>query len=183
MAGPDRIPRRLLIAASAIAAVVVTQVASAQVPDEGTFKAHWSLDGKQESVEIEGAVVSSYRTRGKVGVKRSDGLATEFESTCVGVSERETGSVVRCTWTDGDDDDLYLLFVSRIVGHMGTVREAEGRVIAGTGKYKHLTGWIKTDFLFWESVLEEGKIVARDMNTEGGWKRRAPGSTDLERDP
>ncbi len=146
-------------------------VARGEVANEGTFEATWSLEGSRESIELQGQKVSAYVMTGEVKVKRSDGLSTEFESICSGVSDDKTGGAGRCTWTDGDGDDVYLLFTGKVVGPMGTTREAEGEILGGTGKYEGLEGWVETSWLFWESALKEGKVTGRDTETTGGWKR------------
>ena len=37
-------------------------------------------------------------------------------------------------------------------------------------KYEGILGLIETEWLFWESALEEGKITGRDTKTTGSWK-------------
>lgn len=143
----------------------------AEVAQEGTFEATWSLEGTRESIELQGQKVAAYVLTGEVKVRRSDGLSAEFESTCTGVSDEKTGGAGRCTWTDGEGDEIYLLFTGKIIGPMGTSRETEGKILGGTGRYEGLEGWINTDWLFWESALNEGKVTARDTETRGGWRR------------
>ncbi len=157
--------KRLLLALAVIAVPV-----DAEVAREGTFDATWSLEGSRESIEIEGQPISAYVLTGEVKVRRSDGLSSRFESTCTGVSDDKTGGAARCTWTDDKGDQVLLLFTGRIIGSMGTTREADGEILGGTGRYQGLQGWIRTDWLFWESVREEGKVTGRDTETTGGWK-------------
>ena len=109
---------------------------ASEVAREGTFSANWELNGSTESVELDGKSMSVYRLGGTVDIRRSDGLSTEFESTCSGVSDEETGGMARCTWTDGDGDAIFLRFTGRIIGSMGNTREAEGTILGGLGKYE-----------------------------------------------
>jgi hypothetical protein len=165
-----RAPSRTVIATIALLFVLVVPV-SAEVADEGTFEATWSLDGSRQSIELDGKPMAAYRMTGPVKVRRSDGLATEFDSVCAGVSDEKTGGMARCTWTDENGDEVFLELTGKIVGSMGTSRETEGKIVGGTGKYVGLEGWISTDWLFWESAFEEGKITGRDTETRGGWRR------------
>lgn len=145
--------------------------AASEVADEGTFEATWSLDGSRQAIELDGEPMAAYRMTGPVKVRKSDGLATEFASVCAGVSNEKTGGMARCTWTDDQGDEIYLELTGKILGPMGTSRESEGKVVGGTGRYAGLEGWISTDWLFWESAFDEGKISGRDTETRGGWRR------------
>ena len=140
-----------------------------EVARQGTFQANWKLDGTTESVELDGKLMSVYRLGGPVDVRRSDGLAAEFESACSGVSDEKTGGMARCTWTDGDGDVIFLRFTGRIIGSTGTTREAEGTILGGLGKYEGLEGSIHTEWFFWESHLDEGTIIAHNTETTGSW--------------
>ena len=142
----------------------------AELPREGTFEANWSLEGHKRRVDLDGEVVSTYRLKGTVDVERSDGLSRSFESICVGVSDEETGGIARCAWTDADGDSVIVDFVGRIVGPMGTSREATGAIVGGTGEYEGILGLVATEWLFWESAFEDGKITGRDTRTTGSWK-------------
>lgn len=161
----------MALGAAAALLTVGAAVVRAEVAKEGTFEATWSLEGTRRPVELEGKAVAAYRLSGEVKIRRSDGLSSEFESACAGVSDEQTGGMARCTWTDGDGDEVYLLFVGKIVGPMGTVREAEGKIVGGSGKYDGLEGWVETEWLFWESAFEEGKVTGRDTKTTGAWRR------------
>lgn len=151
--------------------VTIAPLPATEVADEGTFEANWSLEGTQESVVLAGKSVAAYRLTGKVKVRVSDGLATEFASICAGISDQETGGMARCIWTDGEGAEIYLQLTGKIIGSMGTSRETQGKITGGTGRYEGLEGWVDTDWLFWESAFEEGKITARDTKTRGGWRR------------
>lgn len=166
----QRVQRCVVVMATALLSVT-GPVASAEVASEGTFEATWSLDGSRQAIELDGEPMAAYRMTGPVKVRRSDGLATEFASVCAGVSDEKTGGMARCTWTDENGDEVFFELTGKIVGTMGTARETEGKIVGGTGRYVGLEGWISTDWLFWESAFEEGKITGRDTETRGGWRR------------
>lgn len=138
---------------------------------EGTFEGNWDVEGTTESLEMDGVRVAVYRVEGPVKITNSSsGMAREFQSSCVGVSDEETGGIGRCVWADADGEGLFLELSGEIVGPAGTTREAVGIVVGGTGKYAGLQGGFEAEFLFWESVLDEGKITFRDTSFKGSWK-------------
>ncbi len=171
--GMLKAPRCLL----ALALLVPAAATAADGARHGSFEANWNLAGGKRIVEVDGELVSTYRLTGKVTVERTDvegegsELSREFDSYCIGVSDEKTGGIARCEWVDEDDDSMVLDFVGKIVGPMGTSREASGAIIGGTGKYEGVLGVIETEWLFWESALEEGKIEGRDTKTTGRWTR------------
>ncbi len=150
-------------------AVVLGQ--PSELAKEGTFEGNWDVEGTTESMEIDDGQISIYRVEGPVKITNSSsGLAREFSSRCVGVSDEETGGIGRCVWVDSAGESLFLELSGEIIGPMGTTREAVGIVIGGTGKYAGLQGEFEADFLFWESVLEPGKITLRNTSFKGSWK-------------
>ncbi len=165
-------PKAFLAVVLVTVAFVVSAPAGAEdFAKEGTFEGHWKVEGTTESLEMDGAKVSVYRVEGPVKITNSSsGMAREFQSSCVGVSDEETGGLGRCVWADGDGDGLFLELSGEIVGPAGTTRDAVGIVVGGTGKYAGLEGGFEAEFLFWESVLDEGKITFRDTSFKGSWK-------------
>jgi len=150
-------------------AVVLGQ--PSELAKEGTFEGNWDVEGTTESMEIDDGQISIYRVEGPVEITNSSsGLAREFSSRCVGVSDEETGGIGRCVWVDSAGESLFLELSGEIIGPMGTTREAVGIVIGGTGKYAGLQGEFEADFLFWESVLKPGKITLRNTSFKGSWK-------------
>ena len=151
--------------------LAIISVAPAQAADDGTFEATWSLEGTRESVVLGGKSVAAYRLTGPVKIRTGEGMAREFSTVCTGVSNEETGGMARCTWTDDEGGEIFLELTGKIIGTMGTSRETQGKIAGGTGRYEGLEGWIDTDWLFWESALEEKTVKARDTDTRGGWRR------------
>ena len=146
--------------------------AAEELAKEGTFEGNWDVEGTTESLEMDEGQISVYRIEGSVKITNSSsGLAREFQARCVGVSDEETGGIGRCVWMDADGDGLFLELSGEIVGPAGTTRDAVGVVVGGTGKYVGLEGAFEAEFLFWESVLQEGKILLRDTSFKGSWKR------------
>jgi len=165
--------QNLIIAAVLVVTAIVLPfpVRADDLAREGTFEGHWKVEGTTESLEMDGGKVSIYRVEGSVKITNSaSGMAREFQSRCVGVSDEETGGIGRCVWTDADGDGLFLELSGEIIGPAGTTRDALGIVVGGTGKYVGLEGSFEAEFLFWESVLDEGKITFRDTSFKGSWK-------------
>ena len=165
--------QNLIIAAVLVVTAIVLPfpVRADDLAREGTFEGHWKVEGTTESLEMDGGKVSIYRVEGPVKITNSSsGIAREFQSSCVGVSDEETGGIGRCVWTDADGDGLFLELSGEIIGPAGTTRDALGIVVGGTGKYVGLEGSFEAEFLFWESVLDEGKITFRDTSFKGSWK-------------
>ena len=149
-------------------AVVLAQ--PSELAKEGTFEGNWDVEGSTESMEMDDGQISIYRVTGPVEITNSSsGLAREFQSRCVGVSDEETGGIGRCVWVDTAGESLFLELSGEIIGPMGTTREAVGIVVGGTGKYAGLQGDFEADFLFWESALEDGKITLRNTSFKGSW--------------
>ena len=119
---------------------------------------------------MESGSAQLYRFHGPAKVRSKDGLAREFESLCLGVSDNETGGVARCVWTDGEGERIFIELSGEIIGPTGTVRAAVGAVVGGTGRYRGMEGGFELDWLFLESKLEPGKIMARTFKFEGNWK-------------
>ena len=164
-------PAVLVLTIAAISAHSVPVLAE-DLAKEGTFEGNWDVDGTTESLEMDGGKLSIYRVEGSVEITNSSsGMAREFQSRCVGVSDEETGGIGRCVWTDADGDGLFLELSGEIVGPAGTARDAVGVVVGGTGRYVGLVGSFEAEFLFLESVLDEGKITFRDTSFKGSWKR------------
>ncbi|MDH3745964.1 MAG: hypothetical protein OES47_12760 [Acidobacteriota bacterium] len=137
---------------------------------EGSFEGDWAVEGTSQSVEMEGARVSVYQLEGPANVTNADtGMAREFQTRCVGVSDEKTGGVGRCIWADEDDDQLFMEMGGTIAGPDGKTREALGLVVGGTGKYAGIGGAFQVEWLFWESAFEEGKIAGRDTKFNGSW--------------
>ena len=143
-----------------------------ELAKEGTFEGNWEVEGTTESLEMDDGKVSVYRVEGPAKITNADtGMAREFQTRCVGVSDEETGGIGRCAWTDSDGDGLFLELSGEIVGPAGTTRDAVGIVVGGTGKYAGLAGGFEAEFLFWESALDEGKITFRNTSFKGSWRR------------
>jgi hypothetical protein len=162
---------RALYLSLIILALSVAAGASEEVAKEGTFEGDWALKGTARSIEVDGKEVALFRIGGPVKVRSSGGLATEFQALCIGVSDKQTGGVGRCVWTDDAGDMVFMELSGSIVGPMGTSREAEGTVIGGTGRYQGLEGSYHIDWLFVESHFDDSKFKGYVTKLEGSWKR------------
>jgi hypothetical protein len=161
----------LLLAALAGAAGAHAQAAADKLPGEGSFTGAWRLAGKIEPAKVGDATVTLARVQGKVTLESPGGLSREFDGTCNGVSDKKTGGVARCVWTDAKGDEIVLALEGSILGSAGTVREAKGRVIGGTGRYAGIEGEIHLDWLFVESGQGDQRFEGYVTKLQGSWKR------------
>src|SRR3954452_9954680 len=135
----------LLLAAVLGAATAHAQAPADKLPSEGTFSGSWHLAGKVEPTKVGDVTVTVAHVQGKVTLESPGGLAREFDGVCNAVSDKKTGGTGRCVWTDAKGDEVVLAVEGSILGSAGTVREAKGRVIGGTGRYAGIEGEIHLD--------------------------------------
>ena len=167
------IPSRLLllVAALLLGGSLATAAEPPPAPREGSFEGNWAVKGNVQQVVVHGARVTLARVEGKVTLRSGAGLAREFDALCNSVSDEKTGGVARCTWTDAAGDTLVLELSGSIIGPAGTVREAEGKVVGGTGRYADIQGQFHLDWLFVDSTVEDGRFTGYVTKLEGSWKR------------
>lgn len=93
----------------AVAFLAFSPAGADELAREGSFEGNWDVEGTTETLEMDGVRVAVYRVEGPVKITNSSsGLAREFESSCVGVSDEETGGIGRCVWADADGEGLFL---------------------------------------------------------------------------
>jgi len=141
------------------------------LPDEGTFSGDWFIEGTVTQVEVGASPVTLARLEGRVKLTTTGGLAREFDALCHSVKNEKTGGVARCMWTDDQGDAVLLELSGSIIGPAGTLREARGTVIGGTGRYAGIEGGIELDWLFVESTLDDSRFKGYVTKLEGHWKR------------
>jgi len=164
-------PLALLLAAAIGAAAAHAEAAADKLPGEGTFSGSWRLAGKVEPTKVGDATVNLAHVQGKVTLETPGGLSREFDGTCNGVSDKKTGGVARCVWTDAKGDQVVIALEGSILGSAGTVRDAKGRVIGGTGRYAGIEGEIHLDWLFVESGQNDQRFEGYVTKLQGSWKR------------
>lgn len=161
----------LLLLAALLLGGALPAGAQEALPREGTFSGDWSIQGTMTQVEMEGTPVTLGRLEGEVTLASTGGLAREFDALCHVVKHETTGGVARCTWTDAEGDAVYLEVSGSIIGPAGTLREARGTVIGGTGRYAGIEGGIELDWLFVESTLDDSRFKGYVTKLEGHWSR------------
>lgn len=166
-----RNPPSLRILAAVLLGLTLAGAAGDEPPREGTFEGDWALSGTARPVEVGSATVVLSRLEGPVTLRSAGGLARKFDAVCNSVSDQKTGGVGRCTWTDEAGDTLLLELSGTILGPAGTVREARGSVIGGTGRYAAVEGEFRVDWLFVDSVLDDERFKGYVSKLEGHWKR------------
>ena len=142
-----------------------------EIAREGTFEGNWSVKGTTHPVEASGRTMALVRVEGRVTVRSSGGLATQFGAECVAVSDKVTGGVGRCVWTDEAGEKIFFEIGGSVVGPMGTSRDARGRVIGGTGRYEGIEGSWDLEWLFVDSALDDTRFKGYVTKLEGRWKR------------
>lgn len=161
----------LLLAILLGAATAHAQAAADKLPNEGTFSGSWHLEGKVEPTKVGDATVNVAHVQGKVTLESAGGLSREFDGVCNAVSDKKTGGTGRCVWTDAKGDEVVIGIEGSILGSAGTVREAKGKVIGGTGRYAGIEGEIHLDWLFVESGKSDHRFQGYVTKLQGSWKR------------
>lgn len=174
MPGFDRssTPRRAAVLAVALALALVSAPAafaqSEPAQNEVSFTGTWQFEGHQISGGDGGPAL--FVTTGKAHIKTKDS-EVEFKTRCLGASDQDTGGIARCTWHANEEDSIVIDLGGKIVGPMGTLREARGAIVAGSGRFAGAEGKLQLDWLFIDSVLEENLIKGSSSDIEGVWRQ------------
>jgi hypothetical protein len=160
-------------AASAAAPTAATSrgAAAPALPKEGTFEGTWHASGTVQKVPMRGATVTLARLDGQIELQSGDGLARQFEAVCNSVTDPKTGGAGRCVWTDASGDTIQFEVSGAPLGSAGTVREANGLVVGGTGRYAGIRGEFHVDWLFVESTADDSRFSGYITKLEGHWLR------------
>jgi hypothetical protein len=138
----------------------VSPVLAAQ---DGTFTGTWDANGPKEVLalgsEREAAL---FKLSGHVRLTTQIGKESDFWAECIGLSDSQTGSDIRCVWRSLDGDEIYLIMRGT---RMKKGSGITGTIVGGTGKAKGITGTIR---LTWSMIFKE-----ENETTIGGF------STDL----
>lgn len=156
----------LFTVAVAVAVAVAFPASAEDAEPQVHFEGTWSFEGHKVSESEQGAL---FVTTGEARIA-TDGKEIAFATRCLGASDQENGGIARCRWSAGPEDSILLDLSGTIIGPMGTLREAQGRLLAGTGRFAGIQGEVQLDWLFIDSVFEEGKITGSSSDIEGWWK-------------
>lgn len=112
-----------------------------EIAREGQFDGTWTVSADTWSMEFgDDGTVTISRFTGPVLVRTPTGFAPSLDSECLGFSAPRTGGVGRCTLTDPEGDRIFCeLGASVDTG----VLNFGGSIVAGTGKYRGMTGTLR----------------------------------------
>jgi len=115
---------------------------------DGTFTGTWTATGNWQPLDFkEGRDVSVFKLSGHINLKNEIGKIKDFWAECVGLSDSQTGSAVRCIWRDINGKEA-----AYVVLHGQQVKKGvkvAGEFIGGAGALKTLTGTLS---FTWSSV-------------------------------
>lgn len=130
-----------------------------------TFEGSWRFEGHRVTQAETGE--SLFRTEGEAMIETSKETKETFTTHCVGAGSDQTGSFARCVWTTKDGSDLVVELNGRAVRPKGTLREEEGRIVGGSGRFAGAEGKLEMSWLFIDSAFEEGKVVGTASDITG----------------
>jgi len=136
----------------------------------GDFKGTWVANGTRTPFAF-GAdrKVYTFKISGHVNLQTGLGKVKNYWSSCVGLSDSVTGSVVRCAWKDLDGPEIYITLQS---DKLQTNSRVTGSIVGGT---EHLKG-ISGDLSFsWSTVtiLDEAggeSITGQTLDLSGTYQ-------------
>jgi hypothetical protein len=131
---------------------LVSPVPAAQ---EGTFTGTWDANGSKEVLALGSERETSiFKLSGHVRLTNEIGKERDFWADCIGLSDAETGSDIRCVWRSMDGDEIYLVMTGKRMEKGGSVT---GTIIGGTGKAKGITGTLR---LTWSMIFKQENETA-----------------------
>jgi hypothetical protein len=128
---------------------------ASQAAEAGDFKGTWVANGTRKPFAFSAdRKIYTFEISGHVNLQTGLGKVKNYWSTCVGLSDSETGSIARCVWKDLDGPEVYITLKS---DQLQTNSRVFGSIVGGT---EHLAG-ISGDLSFvWSAVtfLEEAGV-------------------------
>ena len=113
-----------------------------EIAREGQFDGTWTVSADTWSMEFgdDGGAVTIFRFTGPVLVRIPTGFAPSLDSECLGFTAPRTGGVGRCTLTDPEGDRIFCELSAAVDPG---VLNVGGSIVAGTGKYRGMTGTLR----------------------------------------
>jgi hypothetical protein len=150
--------------------VTAGALTGAQAGEVGDFNGTWIANGTRTPFAFgEDRSVYTFEISGHVNLQTGLGKVKNYWSSCVGLSDSVTGSVVRCVWKDLDGPEIYITLQS---DKLQTNSRVTGSIVGGT---EHLKG-ISGDLSFtWSAVtiLEEAggeSITGQTLDLSGTYQ-------------
>ena len=159
----------ILICFSLFFFLVVVQSYAAET--EKSFSGSWSANGTREGLSFgKNREVALLKLAGLVHLKDGVGAQTDYWSECIGLSDTQTGSDIRCVWKSLDGQQVYVLLQAK---QMAEGTYVTGEIVGGTG---NLTGIKGTLDFKWStlSLQKAGKLVS-----VGGYAKGLKGTYTL----
>ena len=132
----------------------------------GQFDGTWTVSADTWSMEFgDDGTVTISRFTGPVLVRTSTGFAPSLDSECLSFSAPRTGGVGRCTLTDPEGDRIFCELSAAVDPG---VLNVGGSIVAGTGKYRGMTGTLR--FQAMPGPQRPGKGTdGQTMTISGSW--------------
>jgi hypothetical protein len=139
-------------------------------PAQGTFIAHWSVEGKQEKLEFAGVdSFAIFQHTGMITVARTNGFVGNVLSKCIGLRDGRQGVVSRCVWLSASGDKIFSELRRRSNGLHLRGGKGQGRFVGGTGRYKGITGSYEMSWVDeWDDTPES--IKGKTLSMTGEWE-------------
>ncbi len=138
--------------------------------ESGDFKGTWVANGNRKPFAFsEDRKIYTFEISGHVSLQTGLGKEKNYWSTCVGLSDSETGSVARCVWKDLDGPEIYMTLQS---DKFQTNSRFTGSIVGGTEHLKGISGELS---FVWSAVtfLEEAggeSVTGQTLDLSGTYQ-------------
>ncbi|MHC1730327.1 MAG: hypothetical protein AB9866_30745 [Syntrophobacteraceae bacterium] len=127
-----------------------SMVPSVLAAQEDTFTGTWNANGSKEVLALGSERETSlFKLSGYVRLTNKIGKESDYWAECIGLSDSETGSDIRCVWRSLDGDEIYLVMKGT---RMEKGSSITGTIIGGTGKAKGITGTLR---FTWSMIFKQ----------------------------
>lgn len=134
--------------------------------DSGTFTGTWVANGTRDNLQLDnGRTASTFRLSGHVNLQSLIGGESDFWSECIGLTDSETGSTVRCLWKGTEGNSISLILMGKTL-QRGTA--VAGEIVGGSGTFSGISGTLS---LHWSTM---------SVQSENGVKRVGGYAKDLK---
>jgi hypothetical protein len=118
--------------------------------EEGTFTGTWDANGSKEVLALGSERETAlFKLSGHVRLTNKIGKESDYWAECIGLSDSETGSDVRCVWQSLDGNEIYLVMKGT---RMEKGSSITGTIIGGTGRAKEITGTLR---FTWSMIFKQ----------------------------
>ena len=138
--------------------------------EDGTFAGTWVANGSKEVLalgsERETAI---FKLSGDVKLTNKIGKESNYWSECIGLSDSESGSDIRCVWRSLRGDEIYLTLKGT---RMEKGSSIIGSITGGTGEAKGITGTLQFTWsmMSFKQLDQETGISGFSKDVSGTYK-------------